>query len=79
MASSRFEDMFSGESPSIGAANYIAGPLNFLLRNDYEPVEIDALDITITSTEEPRTATIERVWLDTVRRAGPGGRCRSRC
>ncbi len=61
-----FEDMFSGESPSIGAANYIAGPLNFLLRNDYEPVEIDALDIQITSTEEPRTATIERVWLDTV-------------
>jgi hypothetical protein len=61
-----FEDMFTGESPSIGAASYIAGPLTFLLKNDYEPVEIDALDIHITSLEEPRTATIERVWLDTV-------------
>jgi hypothetical protein len=61
-----FEDMFTGESPSIGAASYVAGPLTFLLKNDFEPVEIDSLDITISSSEEPRTATIERVWLDTV-------------
>ena len=37
-----FEDLFTGDSPSIGAASYIAGPLAFLLTNDYEPVEIDA-------------------------------------
>ena len=61
-----FEDMFTGDSPSSGAASYVAGPLTFLLRNDYEPVEIDSLDLTITSLEEPRTASIERVWLDTV-------------
>ena len=61
-----FEDMFTGDSPSSGAASYVAGPLTFLLRNEYEPVEIDSLDLTITSLEEPRTATIERVWLDTV-------------
>lgn len=61
-----FEDLFTGESPSAGAASYVAGPLTFLLKNDFEPVEIDALDLTITSSEEPRTATIERVWLDTV-------------
>ncbi len=61
-----FEDLFTGDSPSAGAASYVAGPLTFLLRNDYEPVEIDALDLTITSLEEPRTASIERVWLDTV-------------
>lgn len=66
-----FEDLFTGESPSVGAASYVAGPLTFLLRNDFEPVEIDGLDITIASAEEPRTATIERVWLDTVR-ARPG-------
>ena len=61
-----FEDLFTGESPSVGAASYVAGPLTFLLKNEFEPVEIDALEITIASTEEPRTATIERVWLDTI-------------
>jgi hypothetical protein len=61
-----FEDMFTGDSPSVGAASYVAGPLTFLLKNEFEPVDIDALEISIVSTEEPRTATIERVWLDTV-------------
>ncbi len=59
-----FEDLFTGESPSIGAASYIAGPLAFLLTNDVEPVEIDALDLTIVSSEVPRTAELERVWID---------------
>jgi hypothetical protein len=59
-----FEDLFTGDSPSIGAASYIAGPLAFLLTNDVEPVEIDALDLTIVSSETPRTAELERVWID---------------
>jgi hypothetical protein len=59
-----FEDLFTGDSPSIGAASYIAGPLAFLLTNDVEPVEIDALDLTIVSSEVPRTAELERVWID---------------
>jgi hypothetical protein len=61
-----FEDVFSGDSPSVGAASYIAAPINFLLGNDFEPIEIEALDLTISSTEERRTATLERVWLDAV-------------
>ena len=41
------------------------------MNNDYEKVDIDGLDITITTTEEPKTATLERVWLDDPRpRAG---------
>jgi hypothetical protein len=60
-----FEDMFTGDSPSVGAAAYVAGPLAFLLTNDYEPVEIDRLDLTIVSSESPRTAELERVWVDT--------------
>src|SRR5918994_889149 len=60
-----FEDLFTGESPSVGAASYVAAPLTFLLKNEFESVDIEALEITITSSEEPRTATIERVWLDT--------------
>jgi hypothetical protein len=60
-----FEDLFTGDSPSVGAASYVAGPLAFLLTNVYEPVQIDALDLTIVSSESPRTAELERVWVDT--------------
>jgi hypothetical protein len=59
------EDLFTGESPSVGAATYVAAPLTFLLKNDYEPVEIEGIDIAIAASEEPRSATIERIWLDT--------------
>ena len=59
-----FEDLFTGDSPSVGAASYIAGPITFLLKNDFEPVEINTLDLTIVSSESPRTAVLERVWLD---------------
>jgi hypothetical protein len=66
-----FEDLFTGERPSMGAAAYIAAPLTFLLTNEEEPVEIQELDLTIESAEQPRTATLERVWIDAPRaRAG---------
>jgi hypothetical protein len=62
-----FEDVFTGDQPSIGAATYVVAPIASLLGNDFEPVEIEGLDIAITSTEEPRTAFLERVWVDDVR------------
>jgi hypothetical protein len=58
------EDIFTGDTPGIGAATYVAGPLNILLRNDLAPVQIEGLDLTIQSFEEPRTTRIERAWLD---------------
>jgi hypothetical protein len=58
------EDIFTGDTPGIGAAAYVAGPLNVLLRNDVKPVQIEAVELTIDSFEEPRTSTIERVWID---------------
>jgi len=65
------EDLFSGNQASLNAAASVMSPLIFLLGNDFEPIEIQAVDLTIQSTEQPRTATIERVWLDGVRpRAG---------
>jgi SpoIVB peptidase S55 len=65
------EDLYSGDRASLNAASSVMAPLTFLLANDYEPVEIQAVDLTIQSTEQPRSATIERVWLDGVRaRAG---------
>ena len=62
-----FEDVFAGESPSVGAASYVAGPIMFLLRNDFAPVEIEGVSLTISSAEKPQTSSIERVWIDTVR------------
>lgn len=59
-----FEDLFTGESPSINAASYIVSPIQFLLKNEFEPVEINELDLTIVSSETARTALLERVWLD---------------
>jgi hypothetical protein len=67
----KIEDLFSGNNASLSAAGSVMAPLTFLLGNDFEPIEIEAVDLTIQSTEQPRTATIERVWLDGVRaRAG---------
>jgi hypothetical protein len=65
------EDVFTGDSPILGAATAVAGPLTMLLSNDIEPITLEGLDITITSAETPRRVTIERVWLDDIRpRAG---------
>ena len=67
----KIEDMFSGNTASMSTAGSVMAPLTFLLDNDFEPIQIEAVDLTIQSTEQPRTATIERVWLDGVRpRAG---------
>src|SRR5687768_1496125 len=67
----KIEDVFSGNTASMSTAGSIMAPLTFLLDNDFEPIQIEAVDLTIQSTEQPRTATIERVWLDGARpRAG---------
>ncbi len=66
-----FDNLFAGDQSSMGAAAYIVGPMSALMGNDYEKVDIDALDVTFSTTEEPQTATLERVWLDDPRpRAG---------
>jgi len=70
-ASLDFDDIFTGDGPIAGASAYVAGPLTMLLGNDLERVDLKALDLQITASEESRQATIERVWIDEVRpRAG---------
>ncbi len=59
-----FEDLFTGDTPSIGAATYVVGPINFLLRNAFEGVDIEALNLEIEASEQSKTATLERVWID---------------
>ena len=39
--------------------------------NDYEKVDVEGVEVTFATTEEPKTAILERVWLDDPRpRAG---------
>jgi hypothetical protein len=66
-----FDNLFASAQPAMDASTYIVGPLTYLVGNDREKVEIESLDLTIGSVEEPKRATLERVWLDDPRpRAG---------
>ena len=65
------QDIYSGNTAHLDAALAIAAPLTRLLNNDIAPVTLEGIDIDVTAIEEPRTATLERVWLATPRvRAG---------
>jgi hypothetical protein len=59
-----FEDLFTGDQPSVGAAAYVVAPINFLLRNAFEDIELEGLTLDIDASEQPRSATLERVWID---------------
>jgi hypothetical protein len=59
-----FDDLFTGDSPSVSAAASIVGPLNFLVRNAFEDIEISGLNLEIEASEQSRSATLERVWID---------------
>ncbi len=66
-----FDNLFSGDQAAIAAAAHVVAPLTYLMGNDYERVSVEGLDLSITTTEEPKTAALERVWLDDPRpRAG---------
>jgi len=66
-----FNNMFSGDQSSIAAATYIVAPVLALMNNDHEKVDLEGVELGITTTEQPKTAVLERVWLDDPRpRAG---------
>ena len=62
-----FEDLFSGDQPSNGAAASVVAPINLLMRNAFEDVEFESLTLDIEASEQARSATLERVWLDGAR------------
>jgi hypothetical protein len=68
-----FEDLFTGDQPSVGAAASVVAPINLLMRNAFESVDIESLNLEIDASEQPRSATLERVWVDgtRVRAGGP--------
>jgi hypothetical protein len=62
-----FEDLYTGDQPSSSAAASVVAPINFLLRNAFEGIELESLTLEIDASEQPRTATLERVWVDGTR------------
>ncbi|HET9567726.1 MAG TPA: SpoIVB peptidase S55 domain-containing protein [Vicinamibacterales bacterium] len=66
-----FEDLFTGDQPSTYAAASVVAPLNVLLRNAFEDVQFEGLNLEIEASETPRSATLERVWIDGTK-AKPG-------
>ena len=62
-----FEDLFTGDQPSTGAAASVVAPINFLLRNSFEGVEFEGLNLEVEASEQPRSATLERAWIDGTR------------
>jgi hypothetical protein len=66
-----FDNMFYGDQAPGALAAYVVAPVTALMGNDYEKVDVEGVEATISTTEEPRTATLERVWVDDSRpRAG---------
>jgi hypothetical protein len=59
-----FRNVFAGDAAAANTAAYAVSPVAALLGNDYEDVDIGGLELTVKSSEEPKTATLERVWLD---------------
>src|SRR5262249_16522707 len=67
----QFGNLFAGDTAAANTAAYAVSPIAALIGNDYEDVEINGLELNVKSTEEPKTALLERVWLDEPRpRAG---------
>ena len=66
-----YEDIFTGDGTIAAASAYVAGPITMLMANDVEPITLKGVELAVATSEESRSATIERVWLDEVRpRAG---------
>jgi len=62
-----FEDLFTGDQPSSAASAYVVAPINFVLRNRFEDVDLEAVTLEVDASEQPRSATLERAWIDGTR------------
>jgi hypothetical protein len=61
------DEVFAGDSASVGVAASVAAPLTLLLGNDIGPARIEGIDLRVTTSERPQTATLERVFVDAAR------------
>lgn len=61
------DDVFTGDMALTQAATTALTPIGVLATNAFRPVLPESMNITLRVSEAADYATIERVWLDTVR------------
>ncbi len=59
-----FQNLFTGDQALSNAAASVAAPVTALVNNDFEDADIRSVEVTLKSTDEPKIATVERVWID---------------
>jgi len=61
----KIENLFSGEANSqIFASLAVVQPLSYILGSGFDDVDVEAVTVDITSIDEKRTVTLDRVWAD---------------
>ncbi|MCX6565343.1 MAG: hypothetical protein NTW38_02800 [Candidatus Aminicenantes bacterium] len=67
------EDLFSGnlDQSVSGLSNLVTAVVYYLTNNEFKDVGIHRIDLDVRSSERPKTAVLERVWLDRYE-AAPG-------
>lgn len=58
------DDLFTREQPAAQAAALAVVPLAQVLANPWERPRVARLDVRVSSSEELRSATLERLWLE---------------
>lgn len=61
----RIQNFVSGDAnASVLASLSVANPVNFLLQSGLRGVQINSIVVDVTSWDEKRQATLERIWSD---------------
>jgi hypothetical protein len=68
----RVADMFADDQPALKAAGVVAAPMVLLLGNGFEPVRIRKVTVRAALTEERRSATLVRAWVEPAGHLRPG-------
>jgi hypothetical protein len=65
------DDFFTGDNAAAGLAASLANPIGVAIANEHREVMPEKVDLHLRVAERQESASIERVWLDTVKpRAG---------
>ncbi len=68
----RIDNFVSGDAnSSVIASLSVANPVNFLLQSGLKDVQIDSINLDVTSWDEKRMASLQRIWTDE-RQVEPG-------
>jgi hypothetical protein len=61
------DDVFSGEGAAAAAAGALATPIGAVITNPFRAVMPERMTVSLHVSEEQKSSTIERAWLDTTR------------